>query len=261
MAMSIDQAAVNLAVALALSAVIGFERQWRNRLAGLRTNTLVALGAASFVIFEQLVPGDSSPTRVAAQVVSGIGFLGAGLIFREGLSVRGLNTAATLWCSAAIGVIAGAGYPLYAVVATGFVVFVNLLLRPIVIFINRQPLTSTELEIGYVVSVTCRNPDEAHIRALLLQGLAGCGLALRRLDSNDLDGSGRVVVTAFTTASHRVDTDVEKIVGRLSLEPTVSAPRWQAEVHIEYETRPAFDLSAATSAPDHQSSRAGGSLS
>src|SRR5258708_37487150 len=116
---SIEQAALNLAVALGLSAAIGFERQWRNRLAGLRTNTLVALGAASFVIFEQLIPGESSPTRVAAQVVSGIGFLGAGLIFREGLSVRGLNTAATLWCSAAVGVIAGAGYPLYATVLPG----------------------------------------------------------------------------------------------------------------------------------------------
>src|SRR6202521_1153611 len=252
MTIPIEQAAINLAVALGLSAVIGFERQWRNRLAGLRTNTLVAIGAASFVIFASLIPGEVSPTRIAAQVVSGIGFLGAGLIFREGLSVRGLNTAATLWCSAAIGILAGAGYPLYAAVATGFVVFVNLLLRPIVSFINRQPLTSTELEVGYVVSVTCRGQDEAHIRALLLQGLAGCGLALRRLDSNDLEGSGRVVVTAFTTASHRVDTDVEKIVGRLSLEPTVSAARWQAEVQIESETSHALDLSAQTSNADRQ---------
>src|ERR1700723_648059 len=122
MTTDIVQAGLNLFVAGCLGASIGFERQWRNRLAGLRTNTLVALGAASFVIFEQLIPGESSPTRVAAQVVSGIGFLGAGLIFREGLNVRGLNTAATLWCSAAIGVIAGAGCPLYATVATGFVV-------------------------------------------------------------------------------------------------------------------------------------------
>ena len=156
MTMSIEQAAINLAVAFCLSAAIGFERQWRNRLAGLRTNTLVALGAASFVVFAALVPGEGSPTRVAAQVVSGIGFLGAGLIFREGMSVRGLNTAATLWCSAAIGVLAGAGYLAYATLATGFVVFVNLLLRPVVNFINRQPLVSTELEIGYVVSLTCR---------------------------------------------------------------------------------------------------------
>src|SRR6202171_4573852 len=237
MTISIQQAAIDLAVAGGLSSLIGFERQWRNRLAGLRTNTLVALGAATFVIFAALVPGDASPTRVAAQVVSGIGFLGAGLIFREGLSVRGLNTAATLWCSAAIGVLAGAGFLLYATVATGFVVFVNLLLRPIVRFINRQPLTSTELEIGYLVSVTCRNQDEAHIRALLLQGLAGCGLSLRRLDSNDLEGTARVVVTAFMTAHNRVDADVEKIVGRLSLEPTVSAARWQADVHLDSESR------------------------
>src|SRR4029450_4517982 len=89
MTMSIVEAAINLGVALGLSAVIGFERQWRNRLAGLRTNTLVSLGAATFVIFAAVVPGDASPTRVAAQVVSGIGFLGAGLIFREGLNDAG----------------------------------------------------------------------------------------------------------------------------------------------------------------------------
>src|SRR4030081_560820 len=243
MTIPVEQAAINLAVALGLSAAIGFERQWRNRLAGLRTNTLVALGAATFVIFAALTPGEASPTRVAAQVVSGIGFLGAGLIFREGLSVRGLNTAATLWCSAAIGILAGGGYLLYATGATGFVVFVNLLLRPIVSFINRQPLMSTELEITYLVSVTCRGQDEAHIRALLLQGLAGCGLALRHLDSNDLEGTGRVAVTAFVTAPHRIDADVEKIVGRLSLEPTVSAARWQADVHLDSESRQTLELS------------------
>ena len=125
--------------------------------------------------------------------------------------------------------------PFYAALATGFVVFVNLLLRPIVTFINRQPLTATELDMGYVVSVTCRSPDEAHVRALLLQGLAGCGLGLRRLDSTDLDAAGRVVVTAVVTAPHRVDAEVEKIVGRLSLEPTVSAARWQAELHLDPE--------------------------
>ena len=138
--------------------------------------------------------------------------------------------------------LAGAGYLIYATLATGFVVFVNLLLRPIVRFINRQPLTSTELDLGYVVSVTCRSPDEAHVRALLLQGLAGCGLGLRRLDSSDLDAAGRVVVTAVVTASQRVDAEVEKIVGRLSLEPTVSGARWQAELHLDPETRHPLDL-------------------
>src|SRR5579872_6560925 len=95
---TIEQAAINLGAATLLGGAIGFERQWRQRMAGLRTNTLVAIGAASFVVFASLIPGDASPTRVAAQVVSGIGFLGAGIIFREGLQVSGLNTAATLWC-------------------------------------------------------------------------------------------------------------------------------------------------------------------
>jgi putative Mg2+ transporter-C (MgtC) family protein len=233
MTMSIGQAAIELGIAVGLGGVIGFERQWRNRLAGLRTNALVALGSATFVVFEALMPGD--PTRVAAQVVSGIGFIGAGLIFREGLSVRGLNTAATLWCSAAVGVLAGAGFPIYAGLATGFVVFVNLLLRPIVRFINRQPLNAPELEVGYLVSVTCRNQDEAHIRALLLQNLAGARLALRRLESNDLNGTGRVAVAALLTAPQRLDTEVEKIVGRLSLEPTISAARWQADAPSDSE--------------------------
>jgi putative Mg2+ transporter-C (MgtC) family protein len=240
MTVPIEQAAINLALSVALGSVIGFERQWRNRLAGLRTNTLVALGAGSFVVFAALFPEESSPTRVAAQVVSGIGFLGAGVIFREGLNVRGLNTAATLWCSAAVGVLAGAGYAGHAAIVTAFVVFVNLLLRPVVKFINRQPLASTELEIGYIVSITCRGPDEAHLRALLLQSLAATGLALRRLESNDLNGSTRVIITAFVTAHQRVDADVEKIVGRLSLEPTVSAARWRAvaDVDLEESTSP-----------------------
>lgn len=138
---------------------------------------------------------------------------------------------------AAIGVLAGAGWLAYAAVATGFILFVNLLLRPIVAFVNRQPLMAAEIEIGYLVSATCRGADEAHVRALLLQGLAGSGLALRRLDSSDLEETGRVVVTALATTSNRVDADVEKIVGRLSLEPTVSAARWQVELHCESDGR------------------------
>src|SRR3984957_12489454 len=106
MAIGIAQAALNLGAAVALGAVIGFERQWRQRLAGLRTNTLVALGAASFVVFEHLFSTDTNPTRIAARVASGIGFPGAGSIFGEGLNGRGPTTAATLGCSATLGVLA-----------------------------------------------------------------------------------------------------------------------------------------------------------
>src|ERR1700688_1102201 len=158
---SIDQAAISLAMATLMGACIGFERQWRQRMAGLRTNTLVAIGAASFVIFEGLFPDDGSPTRVAAQVVSGIGVLGAGIIFREGLNVRGLNTAATLWCSAAVGVLAGGGALPFAALAATMVIAIDLLLRPLVQRINRQPLASAELQSGYVVNIVCKGEGEA----------------------------------------------------------------------------------------------------
>src|SRR5580693_4060214 len=100
--------ALRLGAALLIGAVIGFERQWRQRMAGLRTNALVSLGAAGFVVLSQTLSA-SGGTQIAAQVVSGIGFLGAGVILREGINIRGLNTAATLWCSAMVGIFAGAG--------------------------------------------------------------------------------------------------------------------------------------------------------
>lgn len=229
---TLDQAAINLAAATLFGGAIGFERQWRQRMAGLRTNTLVAIGAASFVIFAALIPGEASPTRVAAQVVSGIGFLGAGIIFREGLQVTGLNTAATLWCSAAVGLLAGAGYPLHAALATGFVIAVNLTLRPLVRIINRQPMLRADTDMHYRVEVVCRSPDEAHVRALLLQGANVGQLSLRRLESIDRE-EGRVAVSADLSATSRSDAVLEQIVGRLSLEPTVSAATWSVEPVVE----------------------------
>src|SRR6266851_7982687 len=233
MTIPVEQAAINLAVALGLSAVIGFERQWRNRLAGLRTNTLVSLGAASFVVFASLFPGEASPTRVAAQVVSGIGFLGAGIIFREGLNVRGLNTAATLWCSAAVGLLAGSGAHLRATLVAAMIVAVNLLLRPFVRLINRQPHASTELETRYEISAMCRGNSEAQTRALLLRGLSASGLHLHGLESSNIESTDHVRVVAHITTEGRSDAQLEQIVGRLSLEPTVSAARWNLEERRE----------------------------
>jgi putative Mg2+ transporter-C (MgtC) family protein len=230
---SIVQAALNLGTAVALGAVIGFERQWRQRLAGLRTNTLVALGSASFVVYESLFGAEPNMTRVAAQVVSGIGFLGAGIIFREGLNVRGLNTAATLWCSAAVGVLAGGGALPYAALAAGMVIVVNLLLRPLVQRINRQPLATAEAPSRYVVNVVSRGDGEAHVRALLLQGLTSGGIRLHRLDSSNIEDSDRVEVLAELSADRNSDSILEQIVGRLSLEPSVTAARWSVETSIE----------------------------
>ena len=124
--------AIRLLVGFFLGVGIGIERQWLRRRAILKTNVLVTLGSAMFVMLSIMTPGDASPTRISAQIVSGVGFLGGGVILREGASVRGTNTAATLWCAAAIGTLVGAGHLVQAYFGTFAVVSANLLLRPLV---------------------------------------------------------------------------------------------------------------------------------
>lgn len=193
----------------------------------------MALGAASFTVFAASFPGEVSPTRVAAQVVSGIGFLGAGIIFREGFNVRGLNTAATLWCAAAIGLLAGAGQHLLAAAVTGMVIFVNLALRPLSRLLDRQPIRTTELSQHFAVEIVCRASAEAHVRALMLQGFAGAGLHLSSLESTNIEDSDRVEIASEVHAEGVKPTVLEQIVGRLSLKPMVTPARWRSEDRAE----------------------------
>lgn len=218
--------ALRLLTALALGAMIGFERQWRQRLAGLRTNTLVALGAATFVIFAGEF-SDASPTRVAAQVVTGIGFLGAGVISKEGANVRGLNTAATLWCSGAVGLLAGAGFWRQGLLAAALIILVNLLMPMLIKLINRQPIESAEIETFYRVVLVCRADEEAKYRAQLLQEFSSHGLRFNALDSENIEGSDRVEVTAQVVAERARELALEHIVGQLSLEPDVTSAKWR----------------------------------
>src|ERR1700742_1943393 len=134
--------ALALAVAFVLGGIIGFERQWRQRTAGLRTNVLVAGGAAAFVDLGLRMGAGDGSVRVISYVVSGIGFLGAGVIMKEGAQVRGINTAATLWSSAAVGAFAGSGQPVEAALVTAFILAGNTLLRPLANYINRKPINS-----------------------------------------------------------------------------------------------------------------------
>jgi putative Mg2+ transporter-C (MgtC) family protein len=224
--------AARAAIALLLGAAIGLERQWRQRMAGLRTNALVALGAALFELFAVLLTGQHGvdPTRIAAYVVSGIGFLGAGVILREGVTVRGINTAATIWCSAAVGVLAGAGYIPAAAIAAGLVLAAHLLLRPIGRRLDRLPASpQTEIETIYTFRAVCRAKNEAHIRALVVQALTREGFVLRSMRSQDLDAPGDLVeVTAELQRAGRDDVALESIVSRVSLEPSVSSVTWSA---------------------------------
>jgi len=232
--MTIEIILPRLVSALLLGVVIGAERQFRQRMAGLRTNTLVSVGAALFVMLPEMYPEEMSPTRVAAQVVSGIGFLGAGVIFKEGLSVRGLNTAATLWCSAAVGVLCGAGFYLPALLGAGAVLAANMALRPIADRINAQPeSTGTETETRYRISVTCREEDEADLRRMVLSALQEKGVQVFRLGSEDGPKPGAAIVHADACVQGRNEAAMESVLAYIGLEPGVSAIDWRTLVGDE----------------------------
>jgi putative Mg2+ transporter-C (MgtC) family protein len=223
------EVAFRLGIALLFGAIIVFERQWHQRMAGLRTNALVSVGAAGFGVFGLTVAGDDNSTRVAAQIVSGIGVLGAGVILREGINVRGLNTGATLWCAAMVGTFAGAGQLVASLIAAAFVLLTNLFLRPLVRLINRQPFGAAEIETRYSVELRCQGQQEAHTRALLLQAAASARLGLRRLTSENLEDSPQVTVSALLVSAARNDAALEQIIGRMSLEPFVTAAHWNVD--------------------------------
>ena len=219
--------ALDAGAALLMGVALGVERQWRQHPAGLRTNALVALGAALFVGLAALVGRDADPTRIAAQVVSGLGFLGGGVILREGLNVRGLNTAATLWCSGAVGTLAGAGFPLEALTGTATVLAAHLGLRPVTRWIDARASRATDVETLYRVRVESADGHDANVRHILMRHVSGHDkLALHGIATED-GGAGRTVVAADIHAAERSDRAMEEIVARLGIEPEVRAVSWK----------------------------------
>ena len=219
---------LRLGCALLCGIAIGVERQWRQRTAGLRTYTLVALGSSLFIITGCLVD-DSARTRIASYVVSGVGFLGAGVIMRSGLNVRGINTAATIWCSSAIGVLSGFGFVQFAFIGTALILGVNTLLRPLVAIINKQPVDPTEQEFRYSLHVTCRGRQELRLRTLLVQLTSVSPLTLHELETVVGRDQTHVVLRAILFSAERMDAQVEQMVSRLSLEQNVIGLSWQQE--------------------------------
>jgi len=176
-----------LAVGLGCGALIGAERQWRARRAGLRTNALVAAGATLFVLYSD-IDGSANSTQVAAYVVSGVGFLDGGVILRDGFNMRGLNTAATLWCSAAVGVLAASGHLAFAVIGTVTVLAVHMLGRPLGRLIDHDNAAEEHEDlVPYPLHITCKPKSEPRIRALLVQDTGNSEVILRGVDTTRSD--------------------------------------------------------------------------
>jgi putative Mg2+ transporter-C (MgtC) family protein len=214
--------------ALAFGSLIGLERQWRQRMAGLRTNALVATGTSLFVMVTPLLGNPGNITQIAAYVVSGIGFLAGGVIFKERLSVSGLNTAATLWCTAAVGMLVGFGFVAEGAIGVAAVLFVHVVLRPIVALINRRPIDETELVSSFEIRAVCGHDLEERVRATLIAAIRLAKLTLIAVYSEETEAANRVDVIADVTVAGQRDARLEEIVMRVGLEPGVYAISWKA---------------------------------
>jgi putative Mg2+ transporter-C (MgtC) family protein len=218
---------IGVAVAFVLATLIGAERQYRQRSAGLRTNVLVAIGAATFVSIGARLNANAGAAQLAAYIVSGIGFLGAGVIMKDGGKVWGLNTAATLWCSAAVGTLAGIGLLAEAVVVTLAVLAGNTMLRPLVDAINRAPVNERTSEATYEVHVLTEAAHVGEVRDQLIEALENASYPVRDVEVSER--SDDVTELAATLVSTAVEpSELDAVATVLEASPLVSHASWSS---------------------------------
>lgn len=209
---------IRISVCFILGIVIGFERQCRRKTAGIRTITLVSLGAFLFVSISHLTTSNDI-TRIAAQVVSGIGFLGAGVILRDGTNIRGLNTAATLWCSAAIGTLTALGLIIEAIIGVIYILLSNLLLR----FISRKMMkkTSNKDRVNYVLIIHCIEEKEMIVKNMLIQKLKTTQNTIQSFTTKRVDDQIKIELQVQIINNN--SNEIDSIVNRMCMEPGVTS--------------------------------------
>ena len=216
---------VSLLAAFILGGLIGLERQYRQRTAGLRTNVLVAVGSAMFVDMANRLQGHEGAVHVIAYVVSGVGFLGAGAIMREEGNVRGLNTAATLWGSACVGAAAGADLIIEAMLAAMFVLAANTLLRPIVNSINRKPIDVESVEVTNTLYVIAEREHQKKVMAQLEEVLERGNYPMRDLNVHAF-GQDEVEIEATLTSTSVDGDELDGLVAQLQALSFVRQAFW-----------------------------------
>jgi putative Mg2+ transporter-C (MgtC) family protein len=219
---------LQVSAALLMGLAIGIERQLGQHPAGLRTNALVCVGAALFVSLSRLMDHEGSPTRIAAQVASGIGFLGGGVILREGLSVKGMTTAATIWCSAAVGSLAGAGHPWHAAVGTGLVLTTNIILHPVSQWLEKHGKPKSNVETSYRMRVVCEEQQEGVIRTIIMRHInSHPRMVVQGISTHSAEQPGRKLVVADIESCVRDDHVMQDLLSRANAEPGIASASWE----------------------------------
>jgi putative Mg2+ transporter-C (MgtC) family protein len=221
---------VRVGLATVLGVAIGFERQWRSRMAGLQTMALVSMGASLFLILSAYsFNQEANRLTVAAQIVSGIGFLGAGVIMKQGLSVTGLNTAATLWATGAVGALAGAWMWREAIAGATVVVAGNWFLQPLANHMDRRHAKNGSREAtpsDYILEAVCLRAVEADIKELLGSCMPSPRFRLRSVRMHPAHAADQVDLQASFSTADRDDLVAEDAVRTLAQRPGVTFARW-----------------------------------
>lgn len=223
--MTYTQFVIRIILALVLGSVIGLERQLTGHRAGIRINVLICMGTCLFLLFPMMYQTEEV-YRIASYIVSGVGFLCSGVIFKEQGQVSGINTAATLWCTAAIGILASTGKFVFAITATAILVISNLVLRPIAIKI--PPIVeSDEQEKRYRISVVCSENAEIEVRSMLLNSNNCKTLFLSNLESSDVIGEKVEIYADFCSFGKCKNTVMEQIVRKMLTHNAVTGAGWE----------------------------------
>lgn len=216
---------LRICLSLVLGFLIGLERQLTGHQAGIRINILICIGTSFFTLFP-MIYGSDQVFRVGSSIISGIGFLCSGVIFKDSSAVRGMNTAATLWCTAAVGILASTGMYEIAITAAAVLIGSNLLLRPLAKKLN--PLVSgDESEKQYRISITCQEKVEWGIRQLLINSNSCKTLFLSNLESGDVVGNKVEIIAEYCSSGKLKNNILEGIVGQALEIPEVISAGWE----------------------------------
>ena len=216
---------VRIVISLLLGTLIGFERQLTGHPAGIRTNMLICLGACMFLLFP-MVMGSNDIQRVASYIVSGVGFLCSGVIFKENGTVKGLNTAATLWCTAAIGVLTSSGMYLYSMISTIVLIMANILFRPLAKKIS--PLDSfNEEENFYRIIIIYYKKFKLNMNTLMPNEIDNIKLPLIDLEIRNIDRQKIQLKITYKIAEKKVDQIIKKITSQIISVDGVKTVEWE----------------------------------
>lgn len=223
--MPIPEFVSRLALAALLGILIGFERQWRQRSAGLHTSSLVAIGAALFALLDTVI-GRGDTTRIVAGVVTGVGFIAGGVILKSGPNISGLNTAATMWATAAVGALAGFGLRWEASAAAAAVIVLNVVLQPVADAIDARSKRLQQRETQYRLTVLCDRAAQPSVSKATVDAISASALALQSLRKERVD-TDSVEVIADILAPTPDDASVERLSGSLLSIAGVRRSDWE----------------------------------